>query len=225
MPGKNRYCRRSKISEAKFRHLLRLFAMDLTATNAAQLCGLSVRSVNTVYQRIRVRLAQQCAAQSPFSGELEADESYFGPKRIRGKRGRGASGKTIVFGLLKRGDCVYTEIVPDASKATLQAIIRGKVDPNSIIHTDGWRGYDGLVDLGLEKHFRVNHGNNEFVKGSRHVNGIESFWSYAKHRLAQFHGVRKDKFELHLKETEFRFNHRNLDLYKTLLKLLRNNPL
>ncbi|PJK02225.1 IS1595 family transposase [Lysobacteraceae bacterium NML75-0749] len=225
MPTKNRYYRYSKISESKFRQLLRLFAMDLTATDAAQLCGLSVRSVNAVYQRIRARLAQECAAQSPFSGELEADESYFGPKRIRGKRGRGAGGKTIVFGLLKRGDCVYTEIVPDASKATLQAIIRGKVDPNSIIHTDGWRGYDGLVDLGLEKHFRVNHGNNEFVKGSRHVNGIESFWSYAKHRLAQFHGVRKDKFELHLKETEFRFNHRNLDLYKTLLKLLRNNPL
>ncbi|PJK14014.1 IS1595 family transposase [Lysobacteraceae bacterium NML07-0707] len=225
MPIKNRYYRHSKISESKFRQLLRLFAMDLTATDAAQLCGLSVRSVNAVYQRIRARLAQECAAQSPFSGELEADESYFGPKRIRGKRGRGAGGKTIVFGLLKRGDCVYTEIVPDASKATLQAIIRGKVDPNSIIHTDGWRGYDGLVDLGLEKHFRVNHGNNEFVKGSRHVNGIESFWSYAKHRLAQFHGVRKDKFELHLKETEFRFNHRNLDLYKTLLKLLRNNPL
>ncbi|PJK15342.1 IS1595 family transposase [Lysobacteraceae bacterium NML07-0707] len=225
MLSKNRYYRHSKISEAKFRHLLRLFAMDLTATDAAQLCGLSVRSVNTVYQRIRARLAQECAAQSPFSGELEADESYFGSKRIRGKHGRGAGGKTIVFGLLKRGDCVYTEIVPDASKATLQAIIRGKVDPNSIIHTDGWRGYDGLVDLGLDKHFRVNHGNNEFVKGSRHVNGIESFWSYAKHRLAQFHGVRRDKFELHLKETEFRFNHRYLDLYKTLLKLLRDDPL
>lgn len=199
--------------------------MDLTTSDAAQLCGLSIRSVNTLYQRMRVRLAQECAAQSPFSGELEADESYFGRKRIRGKRGRGADGKTIVFGLLKRDDCVYTEIVPDASKATLQGIIRGKVDPNSIIHTDGWRGYDGLVDLGLEKHFRVNHGNNEFVKGSRHVNGIESFWSYAKHRLTQFHGVRRDKFELHLKETEFRFNHRHVDLYETLLKLLRDDPL
>ena len=225
MKGKNKYYRHSKISEAKFRQLLRLFAMDLTATDAAQLSGVSVRSVNAVYQRIRIRLARQCAAQSPFSGELEADESYFGPKRIRGKRGRGAGGKTIVFGLLKRGDCVYTEVVADASKSTLQAIIRGKVDPRSVIHTDGWRGYDGLVDLGLEKHFRVNHGNNEFVKGSRHVNGIESFWSYAKHRLAQFHGVRREKFELHLKETEFRFNHRHLDLYKTLLRLLRDQPL
>lgn len=127
MQGKNQYYRHSKISEAKFRHLLRLFAMDLTATDVTQLCGLSVRSVNAVYQRIRVRLAQECAAQSPFSGELEADESYFGPKRIRGRRGRGAGGKTIVFGLLKRGDCVYTEIVPDASKATLQAIDRKSV--------------------------------------------------------------------------------------------------
>ena len=106
----------------------------------------------------------------------------------------------------------------------LQAIIRGKVDPNSIIHTDSWRSYDGRVDLGLEKHFRVNHGNNEFVKGQtrqRH----EPFWSDARHRLVQFHGVRRDKFELHLKKTEFRFNHRHLDLYKTVLKMLRNNPL
>ena len=225
MIGKNRYYRRAKISEAKFRQLLRLFALDLTASDAARLCGLSVRSTNDIYQRIRLRLAQHCAARSPFAGELEADESYFGPRRVRGKRGRGAGSKTIVFGLLKRDDCVYTEIVPDASKATLQAISRGKVDPNSIIHTEGWRGYDGLVDIGLAKHFRVNHGNNEFVRGANHVNGIESFWSFAKHRLAQFHGIRKDKFALHLKETEFRFNHRHHDLYKALLQLLRQNPL
>jgi transposase-like protein len=166
-----------------------------------------------------------CTTQSPFSGEIEADESYFGAKRIRGKRGRGAGGKTIVFGLLKRGVSVYTEIVPDASKSTLQAIIRGKVDPNSIIHTDGWRGYDGLVDIGVDKHFRVNHGNNAFVRGSKHVNGIESFWSFAKHRLVKFNGVKKSKFELHLKETEFRFNHRHENLYLALLKLLRENPL
>jgi ISXO2-like transposase domain len=106
--------------------------MDLTATDAAELTGLSLRSTNVIYQRIRCRMAEFCASQSPFKGELEADESYFGPKRIRGKRGRGAGGKTIVFGLLKRGNSVYTEIVPNASKATLQGIIRGKVDPNSI---------------------------------------------------------------------------------------------
>ena len=225
MIGKNRYFRRSKISEAKFRYLLRLFAMDLTATDCAALCGLSVRSTNAIYQRLRMRMAQACAAQSPWRGELEADESYFGAKRVRGKRGRGAGGKTIVFGLLKRGNCVYTEIVPDASKPTLQAIIRGKADPASVIHTDGWRGYDGLVDIGFDKHFRVNHGNNEFVSGANHVNGIESFWSFAKRRLAQFNGVPKHTFALHLKETEFRFNHRHDNLYTVLLNLLRMQPL
>ena len=225
MIQKNRYYSRSKISEAKFRPLIRYFAMDLTATDCAELTGLSVRSVNSIYQRIRRRLAQQCEQVSPLGGELEADESYFGPRRIRGLRGRGAGQKTVVFGLLKRGSNVYTEIVPNASKAILQAIIRGKADVASVIHTDRWRGYDGLVDVGFDKHFRVNHGQNEFARGNAHVNGIESFWSYAKRRLVQFNGVPRHTFYLHLKETEFRFNHRHTDLYKALLSLLNKHPL
>jgi len=225
MIQKNRYYSRSKISEAKFRQLIHYFAMDLTATDCAELTGLSVRSVNSIYQRIRRRLAQRCEQVSPLGGELEADESYFGPRRIRGLRGRGAGQKTVVFGLLKRGSNVYTEIVPNASKAILQAIIRGKADVASVIHTDRWRGYDGLVDVGFDKHFRVNHGQNEFARGTTHVNGIESFWSYAKRRLIQFNGVPRHTFYLHLKETEFRFNHRHADLYKVLLSLLNKHPL
>ena len=199
--------------------------MDLTATDCAELSGVSVRSINTIYLRVRERMAEQCEKVSPLGGELEADESYFGPRRVRGLRGRGAGRKTVVFGLLKRGDSVYTEIVPDATKHTLQAIIRGKADIASIIHTDRWRGYDGLVDVGFDKHLRVNHGNNEFARGSIHVNGIESFWSYAKRRMVQFNGIPRHTFYLHLKETEFRFNHRHSSLYKALLSLLRNNPL
>lgn len=222
---KNRYFKRSKLSEAKLRQILRYFAMDLTATDCAELSGVSVRSVNSIYLRLRKRMAEQCEKVSPLGGELEADESYFGPRRVRGLRGRGAGRKTVVFGLLKRGDSVYTEIVPDASKRTLQAIIRGKADIASIIHTDRWRGYDGLVDVGFDKHLRVNHGKNEFARGSVHVNGIESFWSYAKRRMVQFNGVPRHTFYLHLKETEFRFNHRHSRLYKALLSLLRSNPL
>ena len=91
--------------------------------------------------------------------------------------------KPIVFGVLKRGDKVYTEIVPDASKATLQKVIRGHISIESVINTDGWRGYHGLIDMGFAKHFRVYHGQNEFARGVQHINGIESFWSYAKHHL------------------------------------------
>ena len=225
MPLKNRYQKCSKISERKFRQILRYFAQDFTASDAAQLTGISVRSINSIFLKLRKRIAQECENRSPVKGVVELDESYFGPRRIRGKRGRGAGGKTIVFGIFKRDDMVYTEIIPDATKASLIKVIRGHISVDSVIHTDGWRGYNGLVDVGYSKHFRVYHGKNEFANGNRHINGIESFWSYAKRRLVKFNGVPKQTFFLHLKETEFRFNHRSKNLYKELLNMLRNKPL
>ena len=225
MAQSNGYFRFSKLSEAKFRHLVKCFALDLTATQTANLTGISLRSVNAIFLRIRRKIAAECERQSPLEGQLEADESYFGPQRVRGKRGRGAVGKTIVFGLLKRGDKVYTAIVPNASKAALQAVIRGRASLSSVIHTDGWAGYHGLVDMGYDKHLRVEHSENIFAQQLNHINGIESFWSLAKRRLARFCGVPKRTFYLHLKETEFRFNHRNYNLYKELLTYLRKDPL
>lgn len=180
MKAKNRYYSRSRIAEAKFRQIIRFFAMDFTASDTAKLTNISVRSINTIYIKLRKKIAVQCEEISPFNGIVELDESYFGARRVRGKRGRGASGKTIVFGLLKRDGNVYTEIVPDCSKATLQGIIRGHIELDSVINTDGWRGYDGLVDIGFDKHLRVNHGDNEFACGERHINGIESFGAMRK---------------------------------------------
>src|SRR5947209_6746871 len=226
MKSVNRYYQRSKISERKFRQIVRYFAMDFTASDVAQLTGLTRKTVTLIFLRIRQRLAAECERASPYSGcEVEVDESYFGARRVRGKRGRGASGRTIVFGIFKRNGCVYTEVVPDCKKATLQAIIRGRVAPEAVINSDGWRGYDGLVDVGYPKHFRVHHGKNEFVQGTHHVNGIESFWSYAKRRLQKFNGISARTFYLHLKDCEYRFNYRNKDLSKLLLKLLEKYPL
>ena len=221
----NKYYRSAKISEAKFRQILRCFDEDLTASSTARLTGVSVRSVNSIFLKLRKRMAELCDAEPLLNGTVEVDESYFGPHRIKGKRGRGAGGKTIVFGILKRGDRVWTQIVPDAKKRTLQRVIRGKVSLDSIVHTDGWVGYDGLVDVGYAKHFRVRHGENEFADRSNHINGIESFWSFAKHHLARFKGVPRHTFYLHLKESEFRFNHRHQNLYKLLLRILREDPL
>ena len=186
---KNKYYRRSRISSKVFRRLIRTFAMDLTATDAAELTGPSVRSANAIYLKVRRRIAAHCEAQNPFRGGVQADESYFGPRRVRGKRGRGAGGKTIVFGVFKRKGGVYTEIVPDCRKKTLIKAIRGRVSLESIVHSDGWRGYDGLDDVGYAKHLRVNHGHNEFANDRSHINGIESFWSYAKRRLAKFYAL------------------------------------
>lgn len=221
----NKYAKRAKISESKIRQILHLFSIDLNAIQISQLTGLNRNTVNRYLKGIRIRLAQICEEQSPFYGEVEIDESYFGARRIKGQRGRGARGKTTVFGIFKRNGKVYTEIVPDCKRKTLQAVIRGRVSLDSVIHSDGWRGYHGLVDLGYKKHFRVNHLENEFSNSQSHINGIESFWAYAKTRLMKFRGMNPATFYLHLKETEFRFNHRNENIYKLLLKKLKLKPL
>ena len=225
MTLKNKYANRSRISEAKIRQIVKLFSLDLNASQVAIITGLNRNTINRYLSEIRARISEYCELQSPFSGEVEVDESYFGARRVKGKRGRGASGKTIVFGIFKRNGKVYTEIVPDCRKSTLQAVIRGRVSLESVIHTDGWRGYNGLVDLGYKKHFRVHHGHNEFARGKTHINGIESFWGYAKTRLSRFRGMNKNTFLLHLKECEFRFNNRGENLYLTILNILRKNPL
>ena len=159
---------------------------------------------------------------------FELDESYFGAKRVRSKRGRGASKKIPVFGMLKRDSKIYTQIVKNASTKELMPIItRHSSLKDSIIYTDGWASYDGLVDFGAKAHYRVKHSQNEFANGKNHINGIENFWGYAKLRLSKFKGVKKEFFYLHLKETEFRYNMKieGKNLYKELLKLIKNQPL
>ena len=91
------------------------------------------------------------------------------------------------------------------------------------INTDGWKAYDGLVDVWYEKHYRVHHGKNEFARGKQHINGIESFWSFTKRRFLKFNGIKKEYFPLYLKESEFRYNCRilNEDMEKKVVKILR----
>jgi len=226
MKVKNKYVTRSHISEAKFRQIILLFSEDLSATQISHLTKLSRQTINKYLSAIRLRILELSQIQSaPLVGQIEVDESYFGAQRVRGKRDRGARGKTIVFGLLKRGGKVYTEIVPDCKSATLQRIIKGKTSVESVIHSDGWRGYNGLVDFGYKKHFRVHYSKNEFARGNSHINGIESFWGYAKNRLVKFKGMNKSMFNLDLKECEFRFNNLKQNIYKILLGMFRKESL
>ena len=160
----------------------------------------------------------------PLQGSLNWMKATLVPARVRGKRGRGAVGKTPVFGLLKRDGKVYVEIVENCSRNSLLPIIQGKILEGSTIHTDGWKAYDGLILNGYD-HYRAYHSKNEFARGKCHVNGIESFWSFAKRGLAQFNGLAEQVFYLHLKECEFRFNNRKANLYAILLKELRKKPL
>lgn len=219
MKPRNRYLARSHISAKKFRQFVKAFSLDLTAVQIAKLTGLNRNTVNRLCRIVRERMAADCEEHDPLRGTVEVDESYFGPRRVRGRRGRGAGRKTIVFGILKRNGWVYTRIVPNAQATVLLSIIKQKVRSGTIVNSDGWTSYDGLVDMGYRKHWRVHHSKNEFARGKAHVNGIENFWGLAKVRLMKYRGMHPQTFNFHLKESEFRFNHRNGDLYRAILAL------
>ena len=130
-------------------------------------------------------------------------------------------------GLLKRNGNVYTQVVKNCSKKELEPLIL-KHTGLGTVYSDKWAAYDGLVNYKVKEHHRINHGADEFANGSNHINGIESFWAYAKLRLSKFKGIKRQNFILHLKECEFRFNNRGkkgAKLYKILLKIIRENPL
>jgi transposase len=223
---RNKYLVRARISEADFRSVLRLWAADVPALSASKIAMVNKNTTHRLYSLLRQRVVMLAEAEAaPFrQGTIEIDESYFGPRRVRGQRGRGAARKIPVIGLLKREGKVFTQIVPDCSSIERLSVIRGQVRRPSVIHTDGWKAYDGLVLDGF-RHHRVHHSANEFARGRRHINGIESFWSYAKTRLAKQRGIRLAKVYEHLKETEWRWNHRRENLYKFLLNETRRLPL
>jgi transposase-like protein len=216
----------AKLSDYKLKKIIQHFCLDILADKTAFLTGINRNTINRWYLVFRKAIyAWQYKEFERIIGEAEVDESYFGARRKRGfrgklKRGRGTQ-KQPVFGIFKRNGRVYTEIVANCSKPVLQAIIKGKVAPTTVIYSDGWRGYDGLVDVGCDKHFRVNHGENEFSKGRGiHINGIENFWSFTKRRLAKFNGVKR-YFDLHLKESEWRYAREPDELASELSHILK----
>ena len=208
--------KRCKLRDSVQRKLLEFFVAEVTARTAADLMSLQVNTAALFYRKIRLIIAQQLEAEaSEFSGEIELDESYFGGIR-KGKRGRGAAGKVPVFGILKRGGKVYTQIIQRADTATLLPIIRRKVRPDSVIYTDGWKGYNALR-VSEFKHYRINH-SKLFANGRNHINGIENYWNQAKRVLRKYNGIPEKQFYWFLKETEFRFNYGS---HKEQLKMLK----
>ena len=220
---KNKYLKRAHILERKFKELFKYFCSDFNATQTTQLSSVSRKTVNRLFGLFRKRIFTLTTQSEKMNGTVEIDESYFGPRRIRGKRGRGAGDKTPVLGILKREGQVHVSIVKDCSRKELLPIIKGQVLSESEVFTDGWNAYDGLITYGY-KHHRIHHSKDEFVRGKNHVNGIESFWSYTKRRMIKFNGIHKNKFLLHLKECEYRWNHRDT-MYVKLLKSFRKIPI
>jgi transposase len=168
------------------------------------------------------RIAKQIRLlMSPDGGPLggleiiEADETYVGGVR-RGKRGRGAEGKTPVFGVVERKGHVKTQVVPNVRMVTLMPLIQAMVPPNAVITTDESNSYNKVKSLG-HLHETVRHGKGEYARGDVHTNTIEGFWSQFKRSVhGTFHAVSPKHLQTYLNEFSFRYNHRGQNLPRVM---------
>ena len=194
------------------------FYQQQPAYRVATDLGLDYQAVTRVYQRMREAIYHVAELEAgKLKGEIEIDEAYFGGRR-KGKRGRGAAGKSIVFGLLERDGRVYTKVVEQVTADELMTHIKAHTRKGSVYYTDTFRSYNSLKRLG--KHLTVNHSKHMVDKRTKnHINGIEGFWSYAKHILYNYRGVSKYHFPMYLKEVEYRYNHRHENLFKEFMNI------
>lgn len=143
-----------------------------------------------------------------FNGEVEVDESYFGGKS-KGIRGRGAEGKTAVFGMVQRNGKLEARTVKNVRRNTIMPIVADNIEKGSQVYSDEFNIYKALPSMGY-KHDSVPHAEKIYVLGNAHTNTIEGFWSQAKNGIrGVYHAVSAKYLQNYLDEYAFRYNHRD----------------
>lgn len=201
---RNKYVNRAKISEAKFREIIRFFSIDLTAMQITELTGLNRNTVNRYLTEIRKKITNYSQVTSPvthrklYSFDVNESDSFC----------------ILVREFETK---VYTEIIPQ--KVVFQ---NGELSNAIALMTSN---YDLMINVENGEHIFLGDKNSDANNHRVKLNRIENFWGNAKSRLAKFKGMHSSTYRYHVKECEFRYNNRNKDLYQLLLRILRKDPL
>ncbi len=189
-------------------HAMFLMASTRCGISAKQLereLGVTYKTAWRIFRQVRGMLDEDVIS---LLSEVEVDESYFGGKR-HGKRGRGAEGKTPVFGMVERKGKVIAKVVPNVKSRTLLPIVKEKILPRSVVYTDELPSYNLLPKMGYQ-HKRIHHASKVYVMGDCHTNTIEGFWSLVKRGLDGVHHAVSAKYlQDYVNSYSFRWNHRN----------------
>lgn len=205
-------------------HAVFIMASTRCGVSAKQLereTGVTYKTAWRMFHQIRKLLEEN----DPFSGPVEADETYIGGRRRGTKRGRPGPGshKATVFGVVERKGRVKAVTVPNVRKATLMPHLTRKVLPSDTVYTDELASYNDLSRRGYQ-HRRVNHSEGIYVAGDAHTNTIEGFWSLLKRGIGGvYHSVGRQHLQSYLDEYSFRYNHRKdiTPMFETMLHQVR----
>ncbi|MBJ7532630.1 IS1595 family transposase [Rhodomicrobium vannielii ATCC 17100] len=161
----------------------------------------------------RIREAMRSGSLAPMGGPgsiVEADETFIGKKEgaVKHPNARGYAHKQAALSLIERGGEVRSFVIDKADTANIKPIIDANLRKESMLMTDEAALY-GKIGKEFKHHFTVEHGKDEYVRGSVHVNTLEGYFSIFKRGMK---GVYQhcDEKHLHryLAEFDFRYNNR-----------------
>ena len=185
-------------------YLMSTTRCGISAKQIQRETGVTYKTAWRMFNQIRSLLQED---YEPTSGEFELDETYIGARK-QGKRGRGAGGKTLVFGVAQRKGKVSASPIDNLKSSTMIPIVKERVLPKSMVYTDEYRTYSSLKEHGY-KHKRVHHVSKVWVAGDVHTNTIEGFWSALKRGInGVYHAVSVKHLQGYINEYSFRYNHR-----------------
>ena len=222
---KNKFLKGAHISERKVRELLKLFAEDLTATQIANISGVSRITVNAYLKLIRTHIAKYCEERNP----VHYNNGHFAFLPLQHAGAAVFKNSNVVkksfYGIFKQDDVIYTDKI-NIDSAWLYDWLKGKVEADQVL-IEKYRLdlYHGIVDFNTVKLFRINNTYAGFTKGRSQIDEIDLFWGMLKSRLVKFRGLNGSTLYLHVKETEFRYNYRNEDLFELLVNIIHKRPL
>lgn len=223
---KNKYLKGAHLSERKVRELLKLFCEDLTATQIANITGISRITVNAYFKLIRTHIARFCEEKNPLhyqNGNVVFLPMENGTSLPTDKNGK--SVRKAFYGIFKRDEQIYTNKMPCIETNWLYDWMKGRVEAEpEVVEKYHLNTYSGIADFNNVRLLRLN-GANGTAKGRSQIDEIDLFWGMLKARLVKFRGLNGNTLFLHVKETEFRYNYRDSDIFDLLLDILHKQPL
>jgi transposase len=221
---KNRYLKGAHLSERKVRELIKLFAEDLTATQIANITGISRITVNAYFKLIRTHIAKFCEEKNPL--HLNNGTIAFLPLENGGTATNTTGLKKSFYGIFKGDHSIHTDKMGNIDVQWLYDWLKGKVEGDKeTIEKHRLHIYSGIADFNNVRLYRINGAMPNLSRGKSHIDEIDMFWGMLKSRLIKFRGLNSSTLYLHVKETEFRYNYRDIDLFELLMEILHKRPL
>lgn len=212
------------------RELLKLFCDDLTATQIATITGISRITINAYLKLIRSHIALHSEERLPIT-----DRTLISSPALAHLM-PGETPSELLLPELGYKKPLYAVNVYNDKIRTEKLIISNQPEVSDWLKSAGTKNsesvripelvkHQAIADFNTLKLYRINNGVPKLSSMKGPVDDIELFWSMLKSRLVKFRGLNGNTLFLHVKETEFRFNHRNHDIFEMLVNIFHHRPL